>query len=295
MCLDSHSADQSKSKPKPKPKKRQPKPMQLMTKQDVKTLLAETSHVLTVEDFDPIAELDRAAEVVVFGPKDKSESVYAFPLLYGGNAFYAPTIGKQMYWQEHVSSVVDDEWLTCAYLWLLSQSEVPQERGKDVLKAIKKWARKCKLTDDDVKRIVSTYEHNGDSICVGNVEILSMILNKYGKDANKWPELEDMDKQIGLYIESKQPIRSASYGEIISLLVREYGQDCNHWLNAPEHEIAMLLADWTRRQEDKAAAYRRSKAGTKNPLPPLPSPKFKASKHYRELKQKLRDSWQKSA
>ena len=227
--------------------------MQLMTKQDVKTLLAETSHVLTVEDFDPIAELDRAAEVVVFGPKDKSESVYAFPLLYGGNAFYAPTIGKQMYWQEHVSSVVDDEWLTCAYLWLLSQSEVPQERGKDVLKAIKKWARKCKLTDDDVKRIIATYEQD--------------------------------EAEAG----------SASYGEIISLLVREYGQDCNHWLNAPEHEIAMLLADWTRRQEDKAAAYRRSKAGTKNPLPPLPSPKFKASKHYRELKQKLRDSWQKSA
>ena len=226
--------------------------MQPMTTQDVRALLTETGHALAVEDFDAIQELDRAADAIVAGPPDKSESIYAFPILAGGEAFYAPTIGKQIYWQEHVAGAVADDWLTCAYLWLLSRPEVPQERGGDVLKAVKAWGRKCRLTDADVTRIVAAYEH-GES--------------QNGK---------------------------AQYGEIISLLVREYGQDVTHWLNAPEHEITMLLADWTRRQEARAAEYRRSSVGRKNPLPPLPSPKFAAMKRYREIKNALRESWLKS-
>lgn len=225
--------------------------MQLMTIQDVKALLAETGHALTVEDIDRIVDLDAAAAVVVSGPRDKAESIYSFPLLYGGDAFRAPTIGKQIYWQEHVATNLDEDWLTCAFLWLLTCPSVPEERGGDVFKAVKRWARRCKLTEGEAKAILETY--------------------------NKSEESGD-----------------ASYGEIISLLVREYGKDCDHWLNAPEHEITMLLADWTRRQEEKAAAYRRSKVGSKNPLPPLPSPKFKATKRYREMKNALRALWQKS-
>jgi len=227
--------------------------MQQMTIQDIRSLLTETGHVLAVEDFEAVIELDKAADVVVSGPKDKSESIYAFPLMYGGEAFFAPTIGKQIYWQEHVAGNVSEDYLTCAFLWLLTCADVPPERGAEVEKTVKRWARKCRLTDGDVERIVASYNKDGDS---GG---------------------------------------SASYGEIISLLVREYGQDCSHWLNAPEHEISMLLSDWTRRQEEKAAAYRTSKVGSKNPLPPAPSPKFGAMKRYRELKNKLRDSWLKSA
>ena len=226
--------------------------MQLMTILDVKALLTETGHALTVEDIDRIVDLDTAAAVVVSGPRDKSESIYAFPILCGGDAFRAPTIGKQIYWQEHIADNVDEDWLTCAFLWLLTCPNVPEERGADVFRAVKKWARRCKLTESEVKTVIDAYNQTGDN---GD---------------------------------------GASYGEIISLLVREYGKDCDHWLNAPEHEITMLLADWTRRQEDKAAAYRRSKVGSKNPLPPLPSPKFKATKRYRELKNQLRDLWQKS-
>lgn len=226
--------------------------MELMTTQDVKALLEETGHALTVEDFDLIIELDRAASVVVSGPKDKSESIYAFPILAGGQAFHAPTIGKQIYWQEHVADNVDEDWLTCAFLWLLASTDVPTERGADVLAAVKRWGRKCKLTEREVSQIITAYNH---------------------------------EEQSG---------DSASYGEIIALLVREYGKDCNHWLNAPEHEISMLLSDWTKRQEEKASAYRRSKVGSKNPLPPLPSPKIKAMQRYREIKNHLRELWQKS-
>lgn len=226
--------------------------MQLMTIQDIRNLLSETGHALAVEDFELVFELDKAADVVVNGMKDKSESVFAYPLVCGGEAFYAPTIGKQMYWQEHIADQIDELWMTCAFLWLISRPEVPSERGGDILKAIKRWARKCKLTGDDIERIIKAYN------------------NDNGENGD------------------------ASYGEIIALLVREYGKDCNHWLNAPEHEITMLLSDWTRRQEAKAAEYRRSKVGSKNPLPPLPSPKIKAMRHYREQLNKLRATWQKS-
>lgn len=208
--------------------------------------------MLTVQDIAPIVQLDEAADIVVNGPVDKSDSIYSFPLLYGGEAFVAPTIGKQMYWEEQVSKNVPEDLLTCAFLWLLTFADVPEERGKDILKAVKRWARKCKLTADQVENVI----------------------NAYNKDGNDGGE--------------------ANYGEIIALLVREYGQDCDHWLNAPESEITMLIADWTRTQEAKAAAYRKSKAGSKNPLPPVPSPKIKALKKYRELKDQLRESWLKS-
>lgn len=223
--------------------------MQQMTIQDIQSLLAETGHVLTVQDIESIVKLDDAAEIVVSGPVDKSDSIYAFPILCGGEAFVAPTIGKQMYWEEQVSKNVPEELWTCAYLWLLTFADVPDERGGDILKAVKRWGRKCRLTADQVETIINAYNRGGGG---------------QGK---------------------------ANYGEIIALLVREYGQDCNHWLNAPESEIMMLIADWTRTQESKAAAYRSSKAGSKNPLPPMPSPKIKALKTYRELKNQLRESW----
>jgi hypothetical protein len=226
--------------------------MQQMTIQDIQSLLTETGHALAVEDFDAIFDLDRAAAVVVSGPKDSSDSIYAFPLLYGGEVFFPPSIGKQIYWQEHIAAELTEDWLTCAYLWLLSRPCVPTERGADVAKSVKAWARKCRLTEDEIQRIIQAY--NTDE-------------NESGT--------------------------RAKYGEIISLLVREYGKDVEHWLNAPEHEVSMLLADWTRRQEEKAAAYRGTKAGSKNPLPPVPSPKIKALKHYRELKTKMKESWQK--
>jgi hypothetical protein len=224
--------------------------MELMTQQDVQKLLTETSHVLTIQDIALVVELDKAASVVVSGPVDKSDSIYAFPLLCGGEAFRAPSVGKQIFWEEQIANELPEKWLTCAFLWLLTQPEVPEQRGGEIVKAVKKWGRKCKLSTDDIEKVIATYATD--------------------------------DKGSG---------EKANYGEIISLLVREYGQDCAHWLNAPEAEINMLLGDWTRRQEAKAASYRASKAGSKNPLPPMPSPKIKALKTYRELKDKLRASW----
>ena len=224
--------------------------MQQMTEIDLRKMLAETEHVLTLTDIALVAELDRAADVVVSGPVDKSDSIYAFPLLCGGEAFRAPSLGKQIFWEEQVADELPEKWLTCAFLWLLTCPEVPEQRGGEIVKAVKKWGRKCKLSTDDIAKVIGTYSN-----------------------------------------EENQGGEKAKYGEIVSLLVREYGQDCEHWLNAPEAEINMLLADWTRRQEAKAASYRASKAGSKNPLPPMPSPKIKALKTYRELKEKLRASW----
>jgi hypothetical protein len=224
--------------------------MQQMTEIDLRKMLTETKHVLTIADIALVVELDKAADVVVSGPVDKSESIYAFPLLCGGDAFRAPSIGKQIYWEEQVASELPEKWLTCAFLWLLTCPEVPDQRGGEIVKAVKKWGRKCKLSTDDIAKVIGTYSS-----------------------------------------EETQGGEKANYGEIVSLLVREYGQDCSHWLNAPEAEVNMLLADWTRRQEAKAASYRASKAGSKNPLPPLPSPKIKALQSYRKLKDKLRASW----
>ena len=232
--------------------------MQVMTQQKLDQLLSETGHALELADIALIVELDRYADAVVNGGASSDElSIYEYPLVCAGHVFYAPTIGKEIFWREQVVRAVPSDWHGVAYLWLLAQPTVPTARGIDITKAVKKWGRTCKLTTDDVNRIHAQYTNDngaGDGSTVRR-----------------------------------------DYGEIIALLVREYGKTAHYWLNAQESEVKMMLDDWVKRQEAKAAAYRSSKAGSKNPIPPAPSPKIKAMKEFRLCSERIKEQWQKSA
>jgi len=227
--------------------------MQLMTRQKLKELIAEFNRVLTLDDIELITQLDKAADLVVKGVQVAESSLFAYPLLVAGEAFKAPTIGKEIYWKEQVVKAIDDELLSAAYFWVLTLDDVPELRGKDIAKTVKRWAKKCKLTASDVDYIQAYYA----------------------------PDEEQAQKNADAH----------GYGEIIALLVREYGKDCNHWLNAPESEIKMLLADWTARQEAKAAAYRKSSGGSRNQVAPAPSPKIQALHRFNLIVAEIKASW----
>ena len=222
--------------------------MQIMTRQKVQELLDQTQHALALEDVDAIVELDAVASEVVNGAQGSADSIYDYPLVVGGEVFRSPTLGKELFWRDQVCEAVTDDMLAAAFLWVLTLTEIPELRGKQIAKAVKGWARKCNLTQADIEYVYSRYT------------------DEDGTDNGRK-----------------------------DYLVREYGHDCNHWLNAPEAEIKMLLADWNNQQEAKAAAYRSSKVGAKNPMPPLPSPKVKAQYKFLQLSEAMRAKWQKSA
>ena len=227
--------------------------MQQMTRQKIAELIAKFNRVLTLDDVELITELDKAAELVVNGVQVAESSLFAYPLLVAGEAFCAPTIGKEIYWKEQIVNAVDEDMLTAAYFWVLTLDDVPDLRGKDIAKAVRKWAKKCKLTSADVDYVQAYY----------------------------------MPDEA----QAKKNAESSSYGEIIALLVREYGQDCEHWLNAPESEIKMLLADWTARQEAKAAQIRKAVKGTRNQVAPAPSPKITAITRFNRVVADIEAKW----
>jgi len=216
-------------------------------------LIAKTKHQIELDDLEDIIKLDRAADLVVNGVQVSEDSLFAYPLIVAGETFRAPTIGKEIYWKEQVIKAVDDELLSAAYFWILTFEDVPELRGKDIRKAVKKWARKCKLTTEDVE----------------------YIQRYYAPDE----------------AQAEQAEHNRGYGQIVALLVREYGKDCTHWMNAPESEIKMLLADWTARQEAQAAAVRKSKGGSRNQVAPAPSPKIQAQLKFGKLWRALEAKW----
>ena len=226
-----------------------------MTRQKIAELIAKSNRVLTLDDFDLIAELDKAADVVVNGVQADDSSLFAYPLLVAGETFKAPTIGKEIYWREQVVKFVDDDLLSAAQFWILTFSDVPELRGNQIQKAVSKWARKCKMTTADVDKVQNYYMPD---------------------EAQTAKNKEDN-----------------SYGDLIGLLVREYGENCNHWLNAPRAEIEILLADFIKRQEVAAAVERRSRKGAVNQVAPSASPKFVAMNKFNLIVLKIESEWSK--
>jgi len=227
--------------------------MQVMTLQKVKELKAEFNRVLTLEDFELIERLDKAADLVVNGVQVADSSLYAFPLYVAKEKFQAPTIGKEVYWREQVVKHVDDDFITAAQFWILTFDEVPELRGADIQKAVKKWAKKCSMTAADAEKVQNYY----------------------------MPDEAQATKNKA----------DNSYGALIGLLIREYHKDCKHWLNAPDSEIKLLLADWTAQQESKAREYRKAKSGTKNQVAPAASPKFVMLHKFNLIVAEIKREW----
>lgn len=272
--------------------------MEVATRQELQKLLNETSHALNLQDIAQIVELDGYARAVRNnGVSGDSVSFYAWPVLCGGTAFHAPTIGKEIYWQEQIAEHIPEKWQGPAYLWLLASESVPDQRGKEIVKAVRKWARHATLTGEEVEEVHAKYA-GADSAPLDAVALLECAAREFVQNADTWAEAPDSELRhmVEAWARSKQGGSiERDYGAVIALLVREFHQTPSYWLNAPEEEIRLMLDDWTQRQEAKAATYRASKAGRKNPLPPTPSPKIKALKQFRLCKERIRATWLKTA
>ena len=229
----------------------------------LKDILKATGHVLAVEDFDDIAELDRLAGKVADPQHGLDSPLSQHPVFFRGVPVYALTLG---------------------HLTFLDEAAELLELEADHQTVIMLWAvTKPAITDADYNPATSRKEfHKWTRHCPWSVPEMETILDlRYGSIIRKAKAHDKTDsKHDGSY-------ESA----LIGLLSREYGESPHYWMwVAPLGMIESCVADWMHRQEQQATAYRTANKG-RSPVAPPPSPKFSAMKEFRECAERIEAKW----
>ena len=230
--------------------------MQYETKKKLNELIADSGHVLHVDDLDDVLELDQLA-AKVSDPQNGIDSPLTHHAVYvRGVPVYPLTLAHLSFLDECPASLgMDDQDRSLAMLWIVTQEEIKDEfyNPDQTRKAIRKWARHCRWTQSDIE---------------GVMELRYSRLAKQADGAG--------DKN--------------SDGALVGMLSREYGESPSYWMHtAPLGVIEACVADWTSRQEAQAAAYRRANKGAG--VAPAPSPKFVAMRKFRECAERIRAKW----
>ena len=224
-------------------------------------LLTETGHVLGVEDFDDIAELDRIAAEVADPQNGIDSPMLNHAVYFRRVPVYPLTLAHLTYLDEapqHITGEGDDGRVLCM-LWVATLPEITDDHYNwhASSKAFRKWSCRCPWTPADVEAVLQL---------------------RYSKL---------LSNQDGEASENKD-------GALIGLLSREYGDTPEYWMRkAPLGVIDACVADWNAQQEAQAAAYR--KANPKGGAAPPPSPKFVSMRKLRECAERIREKWLKSA
>jgi len=230
------------------------------TKLKLKELIAATGHVLDVEDFDDIAELDRLAQDVADPQSGIDSPLLNHAVFFRSVPVYPLTLAHLTFLDAagEVLGVDDDERILCM-LWISTIDEITDAHyDPDASrKAFRRWLRKSRWTTRDIESVIA------------------LRYEKIMSNAN------------GTKKENRD-------GALIGLLSREYGESPEYWMSkAPLGVIEACVADWNAGQEAQAQAYRRANKGAA--VAPPPSPKFIAMRLFRECAERMAAKWQKSA
>ncbi len=197
-----------------------------LTREAVARLVAETGHVLEIDDFAEIAALDALARLIL-NPEDQDElDLLAFPVRVGRTWLYPITLGGSLWLEERAQGWFADLPLFAdlSVAFLLAHGRTPEvlEEITDrpaAMKAIKKWRR----------GLGCTYKE----LMAGVTQAL--------------PDVDD-DAPDG-------DNERAKYGPIIALLCREYGGTPEHWMwTESTQRVTALINEHRRRIEDEAEA-----------------------------------------
>jgi hypothetical protein len=233
--------------------------MQELTKKTVAKLLKDTSHVLRVEDFELIEQLDKLAEKVVkHTPEDKR--ILNQPYEYFGIKFYPLTIAKSMWYAEKCEEWdVDGTFQNCFLFWILTlplTSDVLDEYSErnKADKAIKSLSRKLHCTIDDMTEIFLK--------CTGS----NGVNQSSGGDAN--------------------------YGALVSIMLREYGGTPDLWLyETPIEKIGCLVEQYISKVNSECDASRSALAHKGKAVAPAQTAKLVALKSFRIKANEIKELW----
>ncbi len=201
--------------------------MHFEAKRRIAELIARTGHVLTVEDFDDLAAIDKLASKLTSAADPDNESLIARPVYIGTHAVYPLTIAHSLLAEEVMAAAGDDQGV--ALLWVTTLPEVTDKHWdmRGSRKAWRKWARRCRWTQADAEHVMEMrYGHATEGGESGNPD----------------------------------------YGALVAMLCHEYGNTPEYWIySAPISVVESMVDDFNARQD--ALSKSASKAGGKPTAP----------------------------
>lgn len=248
--------------------------MRDMTKSAIKKLVSETSHALSVEDYDLIERLDLIAEKIS-GVSRVERRLLNQPFDVAGIRFYPLTVAKSMWYIEKVAEweipvVYQDGF----YFWLLTlplndESLTEFSEYKAANKAMKKMAKSLHLTRDEITDICSK--------CCG------IEANKAVNDSESNDDSDSVKKGRNVF------------GGMIAALIREFGQSPEYWLyECPIDQLNEMYAQLVARVNAEDESVRASSGKKGKAIAPRATPKLFALKEFRDEVKKIGLKWSKS-
>lgn len=245
-----------------------------LAKEKLQTLLAETGHVLVLDDYEQLSQLNLLALSVV-RPTDQEElDILNLPIACGKYLMRQPTLAKM-------------EWLRrCAYEWW----------EPDLISIATGYV--CTLPDSE-NAIAALHSRD-----IAEAAVLKFWKSLHIKEEDFYAALERVLPYSGggdEYEESEGLDGEDICGPTCSLLSREYGGRPDYWLfEAPIGLSRAMTSDYVERMQREEEASRKArgsakgshKGGTRRPEAPLPTPKMYAQKRLRRYCDALRGRWQ---
>jgi hypothetical protein len=236
--------------------------MQKMTKEKVKQLQNQTSRVLTVEDFDLIEKLDRAA-VEVSTVTKREYRLLNQPFNLCGVNFYPLTVAKSMWIEEKCCEwELDDASRSGFLLWSLTLENT--EAALDAFttrrqadKASKRLLRKLHCREAELTDI---YEK-----CTGQT----------ADSVDVEDDGEDLD-----------------YGGMVAVLLREFGGSPEKWLyETPIEMLGVLFTAYEERVIRESEASADVSASKGKAVAPRPSKRLAALSRFRKASEHILEAW----
>ena len=231
--------------------------MHLLAKQTVARLLASTGHTLTIDDFDDLDRMHRAAERVSTPIERDEHDFVEAPIHVKGVRVRFATLGDLWWIDRKFGQWFDDRTLSLAIAWLLTLTAPEDVLGKiegptEASGHVNRWWRRSGWTVTDVERVL----------------------------ADRFP------RRRGSAVKA-QP----DFGPVVALLMREYGQTAEYWLyTASALQCTMLLEDCAERRYREAVAAAAPRA--KGDAVRTPAPKMVALKAFKLLVEEITAKWQ---
>jgi len=234
--------------------------LSLYAKKELQNLQNQTSHSLTVEDFDDIARLNELCLAITDNAEPENDIV-DMPVVLGDYQLKQPTIGVLEWYNEYYLPLFESDPLMAdgGLAFALSLSDTPRalwelNNKKDVKRAVKRFLRRLNCNHKDLQ---------------------ATLIKLLGADGS-----EDEEKGEG------------SAGRLVAMLCREYGHSPTYWLwEAPLGFINTFVYDYVARVEAETESVRNASKGASKP-PPSES-RVKKFKALREHTNNMRDKWQK--
>lgn len=227
---------------------------------EIRKLCEQTSHKITLEDFNDLTKLNDLCAAVLDNSAEHND-VIDMPVRVGPYRIHKPTIGALEWFGEYAEKWFSDNGylLDCALAYVLTLSDLPGdlwelEDKKTAYRRIKRWMRKLDITHEELQ-----------------AQLIS-VLGVSDKDG------QGKDK-------------AGDAGKLVAMLCREYGHTVEYWLwEAPVSIITLFANDYISRIEAENDAARAAATGLNKP--PMSDSKCRRIGEMRNFVRELRDKWQ---